>query len=65
MSDNYIRGRTGKILGRVDRNWIFDGKGTIVARFDASLNRTFDANGKFVGPNDQRLRVLGQRESQK
>jgi len=44
---------------------MFDGKGKIVARFDAALNRTFDANGKFVGPNDQRLRVLGQRESQK
>lgn len=60
MKNDYIKSGTGKILGRIDRNWVFDEKGAVVARYDSKINRTFDRTGKFVGHNDQRLRILGQ-----
>jgi hypothetical protein len=58
MSDNYIRNREGKIVGRQDGNWLRDGTGRLVARFDESDNRTRDREGKIVGSGDQRLRQL-------
>ena len=58
MSDNYIRNREGKIIGRVDGNIMRDGTGKIVARYDAFDNRTRDRSGRIVGPNDQRMRQL-------
>jgi len=58
MNDNYIRDRTGKIIGRMDGNWLRDGTGKLVSRFDKSDNRTRDAHGKIVGDGDQRMRLL-------
>jgi hypothetical protein len=60
MTDNYIRNRTGKIIGRFDGNWLRDGTGKLVARFDAWDNRTRDRNGKIVGTGDLRLFELGE-----
>jgi len=60
MNDNYLRDRTGKIVGRFDGQWLRDGTGKLVARFDESDNRTRDRNGRIVGSGDQRLRVLGE-----
>lgn len=62
MSDNFIRSRDGKIIGRFDGAWLRDGTGRLVARYDGSDNRTRDATGRIVGDRDQRLRELGQLE---
>ncbi len=62
---NYIRGRTGKIEGRIDGNWIRDGAGKLLARYDKSDDRTRSADGKIIGPGDQRLRALGGAEKPK
>lgn len=62
MNDPYIRNREGKIIGRVDGNWLRDGTGKLVARYDESDDRTRDRNGKIVGSGDQRLRELGRNE---
>ena len=59
MNDQYLRDRTGKIIGKQDGNWLRDGTGRLVARFDESDNRTRTAQGKIVGSGDQRLRQLG------
>jgi len=59
MSDNYIRNREGRIIGRMDGNWLRDGTGKLVAKYDAGDNRTRDRSGRIVGPGDQRLRQLG------
>lgn len=58
MKDPFIRNREGKIIGRHDANWLRDGTGKLVARFDVWDNRTRDASGKIIGNNDQRFRVL-------
>ena len=58
MNDEYIRNREGKIIGRQDGNWLRDGNGKLVARYDEGDNRTRDRQGKIVGPGDQRLREL-------
>ncbi len=59
MSDNYIGNLTGKIIGRFDGNWLRDGTGKLVARYDKWDNRTRDRNGTIVGSGDQRMRELG------
>lgn len=59
MNDNYIRNRTGKIIGKEDGNYLRDGTGKIVARHDKSDDFTRDRTGKIAGKGDQRLRLLG------
>jgi len=59
MSDNYIRGRTGKILGRIDGNWIRDGSGKLVAHYDSRSDVTRTWEGRIVGKSDLRLFQLG------
>jgi len=59
MNDNYIRNRTGRIIGRMDGNWLRDRTGKLVARYDESDQRTRTREGRIVGEGDQRLRQLG------
>jgi hypothetical protein len=59
MNDNYFRNREGKIIGRIDWNWLRDGTGKLVARYDKSDDRTRDRSGRIMGNGDQRLRKLG------
>ena len=56
--DGYIRNREGKIIGKKDGNYLRDGTGKILARYDESDDRTRDRNGKIVGSGDQRERLL-------
>ena len=58
MNDGYIRNREGKIIGRFDGDWLRDGTGKLVARYDESDNRTRTREGRIVGDGDQRLRAL-------
>jgi hypothetical protein len=58
MGDNYIRNREGRIIGRMDGDWLRDGTGKLVARYDKGDDRTRDRTGKIVGSGDQRLREL-------
>ena len=59
MDSKFIRNRQGKIIGRVDGAWLRDGTGKLVAKYDASDDRTRTREGKIVGDGDQRLRELG------
>jgi YD repeat-containing protein len=59
MNDNFIRNREGRIIGRIDGDWLRDGTGKLVARYDNWDNRTRDASGKIVGSGDQRMKELG------
>ena len=61
MDDGFIRNREGKIIGRVDGDWLRDGTDNLVARFDESDSRTRDRSGRIVGNGNQRLRKLGDR----
>ena len=49
MNDNYIRNREGKIIGRTDGDWLRDGTGKYVARYDKWDDRTRTREGKIVG----------------
>jgi hypothetical protein len=59
MSDNYIRNREGKILGRQDGDWIRNREGKLVAKYDKGDDRTRTREGEIVGSGDQRLIELG------
>jgi hypothetical protein len=54
----WIRNREGKIVGKISGNWLRDGTGKIVARYDEGDDRTRARDGKIVGKGDQRLREL-------
>lgn len=58
MNDQFIRDRSGKIIGKMDGPWIRDGQGKLRARYDKWDNRTRSADGKILGDNDQRSRTL-------
>ena len=58
MKDQYLRNRTGHIIGRFDGVWLRDGTGRLVARFDEWDNRTRDARGRIVGDGDLRMKEL-------
>lgn len=64
MGDNYIRNRVGKIIGRWDDDWVRDGNGNLVARYDRSDNRTRDREGLIVGSGDLRLLELAKRSGE-
>jgi len=60
MSDEYIRNREGKIIGRqTSDGWIRDGTGRLVAKYDEGDDRTRTREGKIVGSGDQREIELG------
>lgn len=59
MNDGYIRNREGKIIGRFDGDWLRDGQGRLVARYDKSDDRTRTREGRILGDGDQRFRALG------
>jgi hypothetical protein len=63
MNDGYLRNHEGRIIGRFDGNWLRDGTGKLVARYDKSADRTRDRSGRIVGNGDQRLRQLGKDEA--
>jgi hypothetical protein len=60
MKEQYLRDRTGHIIGRRDGAWLRDGTGKLVARYDEWDNRTRDARGKIIGDGDQRMRELSE-----
>jgi hypothetical protein len=49
----------GKIIGGFDGNWLRDGTGKLVAKYNESDRRTRTREGKIVGNVDPRLRALG------
>ena len=61
MSDGFLREKTGKIIGRFDKEWIRDTTGKLIARYDSSDDRTRTADGKIVGSGDIRLFELGKK----
>jgi hypothetical protein len=63
VNDNYVRDKTGRIIGRFDRSILRDGTGKIMAKHDVRDNRTRDGSGRIVGDGDQRLRQLGKDEA--
>jgi len=58
MNDNFLRDRTGKIIGKDDGKVLRDSTGKIVAVYSESDNTTRDRNGKIVGKGDQKKRLL-------
>jgi len=51
--------KKGEIIGRMDGNWLRDGTGKLLARYDKSDDKTRERSGRIVGDGDQRLRQLG------
>ena len=49
MNDGFIRNREGTIISRVDGDWLRDGTGKLLARYDKSDDRTRDRSGRIVG----------------
>ena len=65
MNDGFLRNREGRIIGRFDGQWLRDGTGKLLARYDESDRRTRDASGRIVGDGDLRLFQLGKDQPDK
>jgi YD repeat-containing protein len=61
MSDNWIRNREGRIVGKFDSDgrWLRDGQGKLVAHYDSKTDMTKTREGRIVGKSDLRLFQLG------
>jgi hypothetical protein len=55
MKNGFIRNREGRIIGRMDGNWLCDGTGKLAAKYDLSDGKTRTREGKIVGNGDLRL----------
>jgi hypothetical protein len=65
MNDGFLRNREGRIIGRFDGQWLRDGHGKLVAKYDASDDRTRTREGKIIGNGDLRLFQLGKDQTDK
>jgi hypothetical protein len=54
----YITDRTGKVIGRMDEDKVYDRAGKYEGRYNKSENRTYDRTGKYIGQGDQRMVLL-------
>jgi tetrahydromethanopterin S-methyltransferase subunit A len=58
----FIRDGKGKLIGQIIENgnvtYIRDGTGHLKGQHIKSVDKTFDAKGRFVGHGDQLLRLL-------
>jgi hypothetical protein len=50
--NDLLRDRTGKIIGWIDWEWLRDGTGKLVARYDTWDDRTRDRTGRVAGNGD-------------
>lgn len=61
---NYIRNRDGKIIGRIEGEWLLGRSGQPVARYISSVKKTLTREGRIIGDGDVRLIQLGKYQKQ-
>ena len=57
MAD-YISNRSGKVVGRLETDQVYDRSGKLLGRYNRSENRTYDRGGKYIGKGDQRIILI-------
>ena len=59
MKNEYLKNREGRIIGRMNGEWLLNRSGQPMARFILSANKTVTREGRVVGNGDLRLFQLG------
>lgn len=59
MKNEYLKNREGRIIGRINGEWLLGRSGQPVARYVPSVDKTLTREGKIVGNGDLRLFQLG------
>lgn len=59
MKNEYLKNREGRIVGRINGEWLLTRSGQPVARYISSVDKTLTREGKIVGRTDLRLFQLG------
>jgi hypothetical protein len=59
MKNEILKNREGRIVGRINGEWLLDRSGLPVARYVKTVDKTLTKSGRVVGNGDQRLRALG------
>lgn len=54
----YITNRSGKVVGRVESENVYDRSGKLLGRYNKSENRTYDRGGKYIGSGDLRVGLI-------
>jgi len=54
----YITDRSGKVVGRIEADKVYDRAGKLQGRHNQTENRTYDRGGKYVGQGDLRVQLI-------
>ena len=58
MKNEILKNREGRIIGRVNGEWLLDRSGQPVARYIETVDKTLTKEGRILGSGDQRLVTL-------
>jgi hypothetical protein len=65
MKNEYLKNREGRIIGRINGEWLLGRSGLPVARYVSSVDKTLTREGRVIGNGDIRLFQLGKHQPRK
>jgi len=65
MSEKIYKNREGRIIGKINGEWLLGRSGLPVARYVKAVDKTLTPEGRVVGNGDVRLFQLGKNQSKK
>lgn len=54
----YIKNRSGKVVGRLEGDNVYDRGGKLLGRFNKNEGRTYDRGGAYIGQGDLRASLI-------
>ena len=65
MKNEILKSREGRIIGRINGEWLLNRSGLPVARYIPAVDKTVTPGGRVVGNSDVRLFQLGKTQTGK
>jgi hypothetical protein len=58
MNSQYITDRSGKVVGRIEDDKVYNRAGKLEGRYNQSEQRTYDRSGRYIGRGDLRVQLI-------
>ena len=65
MKNEILKNREGRVVGRINGEWLLDRSGLPVARYIPATDKTITREGRIVANGDVRLFQLGKDQPKK
>ena len=65
MKNEILKNHEGRIIGRINGEWLLGRSGQPVARYVKAVDKTITREGRVVGNGDVRLFQLGKNQPKK